>query len=268
MTGPARGVRGPRSRGARRIEGSQWGVARPARWWLGAILLTALLLYAREGRAEWRRNADVVFNTAYTLQEGTLAMGLLGPLDIGVSDTLQVGLHPILLLVGKPAVALRYRVSPVSAVTFALSAGATWSFIDRVDREGRETEAGAGGFPGSAHLTLLMTTELGRDLILTGGAGLGADFLGDQLVRGLVPLQLGLHWRADPAHLVMVQALAQWSPAEGTVRRPSLQALYGLALTPVMQVTVGLSLGPLAWQTDTGTRTIALFPLADLWFRF
>jgi hypothetical protein len=235
----------------------------------GLALVVGLLMTApRAARAEWRRNADVVFSTAYTLQEGALAMGLVGPLDIGVSDTLQLGVHPILLLVGKPSVALRYRLTPVSPVTFALSAGASWSFIGRVDAEGRDSAAAESGFPGSAHLTLLATIALRDDLILTAGLGLGADFLGDRLVRGLVPLQLGLHWRAGPSHLVMAQALGQVATDDGALRRPALQLLYGYALSPLVQVTLGLSLGPLTWQTESRARTLSAFPLADLWFRF
>jgi hypothetical protein len=224
-----------------------------------------------QSRAEWRRNADVVFNTAYTLQEGTLMMGVLGPLDIGVTDALQVGLHPILLLVGKPSVAVRQRLNPVGPLTFALTAGASWSFIERVDGEGREVTAdseGVTGFPGAVHLSLIGTAELSPWLTLTAGAGLGADFLGDSFARAFIPLQLGVHQRLGDTHLLMAQALLQLTPVEGGLRRPSLQLLYGLSLTPLIQLATGLSLGPLPWQTASGGRDIAAFPYVDVWFRF
>jgi hypothetical protein len=237
----------------------------------GFALFALAIAMALPARAEWRRNADVAFNTAYTLQEGTLTMGVLGPLDIGVTDTLQFGLHPILLLVGKPSVALRYRLTPVGSMTFALNAGATWSFIQRVDADGREADAGSRGttgFPGTTQLTMLGTVELSPELTLTVGAGLGADFLGDTFLRAYIPAQVGLHLRLGAGHLLMVQGLVQFTPVDGGLRRPAGQLMYGLSLTPLTQLALGVTIGPMPWQTTTGPTTIGVFPFADIWFRF
>ena len=239
---------------------------------MSALALAVVSLALGESaRAEWRTNADVAFNTAYTLQEGTLMMGVLGPLDIGVSDTLQVGLHPILLLVGKPSVAVRQRLNPVGPLTFAMNAGASWSFIKRVDAEGEAPVEGSErptGFPGALHLSLLGTAELSTQLTLTGGTGLGADLLGDTFVRAFIPAQLGLHQRLGARHLLMLQGLLQVRLTDGKLRRPSLQLLYGLSLTPLIQLALGLSLGPAPWQTERGQTSLAAFPLVDVWFRF
>lgn len=225
-------------------------------------------------RAEWRRTTDIELNTAFTLEEGTLSIGILSPLTVGVTESFQASIHPVLLLLGQPSLAFRVRLTPVGDVTASLNLAGAWSFIQRETAAGEPssaaTEGERVGFPGTLQLTETTTFRLGSRVLLSAGGGFASDFLGERPVRGLVELHLSLHWLAAARHMLMIQVMT-YLPVTEAVRllRPSAQILYAWAAGSSVQLALGLGLGDWVWEkSDTRRTTLPLFPMADVWFQF
>lgn len=244
---------------------------------LAAFALGATLAAGAIGsvaRAEWRRTTDIELNTAFTLEEGTLSIGILSPLTVGVTESFQASIHPVLLLLGQPSLAFRVRLTPVGDVTASLNLAGAWSFIQRETVGGEPssaaTEGERVGFPGTLQLTETTTFRLGSRFLLSAGGGFATDFLGEEPVRGLVELHLSVHWLAAARHMLMVQ-LMTYLPVTEAVRwlRPSAQLLYAWAAGSSVQLALGLGLGEWVWEkSDTRRTTLPVFPMVDVWFRF
>jgi hypothetical protein len=240
---------------------------------LWALLVALTLGTPGAARAEWRRSSEIDWGTAYTLDAGSLSVGVLSPLVIGVTDALQVAVHPILLLVGKPSFAMRYRVTPIGRVTTSIDLAGAWSFIRRVDLDGLEPAPDSGektGFPGSLQLTSNTTFALGDSWLLTAGVGGAIDFLDGSPERHLLAFMLALHWLPGARHLVMLQLSSLLDPASGgELVRPSAQILYAWAASARVQLGAGLALGRFNWELGPGrSARLAVFPVVDAWFRF
>lgn len=233
----------------------------------------ALLLSARGAHAEWRRTTDIELNTAFTQEEGSLSIGILSPLTVGVTDSFQAAIHPLLLLLGQTSVALRVRVTPIEDVSAALNLAGTWSFIDRETRDGiPSAEAGDAevGFPGTLQLTETTSFRLGQQALLSAGGGVASDFIGATPIRGLLELHVAAHWLPATRHLLMLQLLG-YVPFTEAARlvRPSAQVLYAWSASSRVQIVVGMGIGDWTWETSEGGRSkVRVFPIADLWFRF
>ncbi len=222
-------------------------------------------------RAEWRRTSDLALNTAYTLEEGALQLGIISPLSVGVTDAFQATFHPLLLLLGQPTLALRLRVTPVDDVTVALNVAGGWSFVQKEDRSGTPSPGGAGtGYPGTLQLTATMTIRLGTSWLVSWGFGPAMDFLGGDPIRGAAEVHLSADWLITAKHLLMVQ-LSGYVPVSERVRllRSEAQLLYGWAISDRVQLMAGLGFGDFIWSTSESRRTtFPVLPIVDLWFRF
>lgn len=236
-------------------------------------LVTMLVAAPSIASAEWRRTSDVELNTAYTVEEGALSVGLFAPLVVGVTDDFQAAIHPLLLLLGQPSLALRLRVTDVGDATVAVNLAGAWSFIQRETKDGDTdpTTDERRGFPGSLQLTTTTTFRLGRSALLSVGGGLSADFLGEVPVRGLVELHASGHLLLGNRHLLMVQLIGSL-PFTGepvSLVRPTAQLLYAWSAGSRVHLALGVGIGDFAWETSSGTTTsLAVFPLLDVWFRF
>lgn len=239
---------------------------------LTAALAASCLLTSTPAHAEWRRTTDIDLNTAYTLEEGALSVGLFAPLVVGVTDDFQASIHPLLLLLGQPSLAFRLRVTPVDDVTVSLNLSGAWSFIERETASGTSspTDDETFGFPGTLQLTETTTLTLGRHALLSFGAGVAADFLGEVPIRGLFEIHLSAHFLPAPRHLVMLQLIG-FVPftEELDLVRPSAQVVYAWSAGSRIHLALGLGLGEWTWESADGSRTtLNLFPILDVWFRF
>ncbi len=238
------------------------------------VMFAATLALAPEGaRAEWRRTSDIELNTAFTLEEGSLSVGILSPLTVGVTESFQASIHPLLLLLGQPSLAFRLRVTPADDVTVSMNLAGAWSFIERETREGlpaSEAEGAQIGFPGMLQLTSTASLRLGRRWVVSAGAGLASDFLGEDPVRLLAELHLSAHWLPASRHLVMAQVMGNLPlTEEAELTRPSAQILYAWAVGARVQIAAGVGFGEWVWETSSGARsTVRVLPMLDVWFRF
>lgn len=240
---------------------------------LRPIALCLVVALGGRAHAEWRRTSDVELNTAFTLEEGTLSIGILSPLTVGVTDGFQAAIHPVLLLLGQPSLALRMRLTPVGDASAALNLAGAWSFIQRETADGRPSAEAQGdpiGFPGTLQVTETTTFRAGSRVLLSVGGGIAVDFLGEDPVRGLFETHASAHWLIAARHLLMLQVMGYLPFTERvTLLRPSAQVLYVWSITSSVQLAVGLGLGDWPWETSSGERTtVRVFPLIDLWFRF
>jgi len=223
-------------------------------------------------RGEWRRPSDIELGTAYTLDESTLSVGILSPLSVGVTESFQASIHPLLLLLGQPSLAFRLRVTPVDDVTVATNLAGAWSFIHRQNESGgtSEIDGQSFGFPGTLQLGATVTWAASKHWLVSGGAGAAVDFLGDSPVRGLVEVHAGVHWLPSARHLVMLNANGYIDYThQGELVRPSAQLLYAWAASSRVHLMLGLGLGDWVWEeADGGRRKVNVFPLVDVVFRF
>lgn len=247
-------------------------LARPSSLLL-ALALAVPTVAPGEALAEWRRSSEVTHNTAFTLEQGQVEIGVLTPLTVGLTDEVQAALHPVLLLLGQPYIAVRWRLTHFGPVNFALNVGAAWSFIRREDADGRPATSesvGTVGFPGSMQLTGTFTFRAGSDWLLSVGAGPAIDLLGAEVSRGLVEVHAGVHWLIDRSQLLMLQASSYLAFDDSPVlRRPLVQLMYAVALSSVVHLGGGVGFGEFIFEPSESEReTLAVFPVLDLWFRF
>ena len=240
---------------------------------LAAVLLVCLA--AGAARAEWIGTPDVIYASAHTLDDGEVEFGLLAPLQYGISDEWMVGIHPILLLIGVPHLTVRWRMVPPREVTASLDFGATWSFLQAEDPEGRPDDGSCRqeqlGFPGTAQLTGTVSWEVDPHVLLSGGAGFGMDFLDITPIRYLVEVHLSLHWLVTSEDLLMAQASTylDFDPASARVlRRPTGQLLYAHSFG-LLNLGIGVAFGEFPIRIDAFTEwNWPAYPVIDLWWRF
>lgn len=248
-----------------------YAVAMSPRASLAIVLLVALVVSTGTARADWRRTTELSYGTAFTLEQGMVEVGLMTPLSIGVTDELQVATHPILLLLGQPYIALRWRVSRLGLATVALNLAGSWSFIRREDESGAPAAEGTpgSGFPGTVQLTATVTLRAGRDWLFSIGAGPGVDLLGARPTRGLAEIHASAHWLIDASQLMMVHATGYLDASDdGHLLRPVLELEYAVALSNVVHIGAGVGFGEFIYEPNADERrTLRVFPVVDIWFR-
>lgn len=239
---------------------------------LRAFFSLLALFGATDSRAEWRRTTDIDLNTAYTLEEGALSVGVFAPLVVGVTDDFQASIHPLLLLLGQPSLAFRLRLTHVDDVTVSLNLAGAWSFIERETASGTSSPENdeSFGFPGTLQLTETTTIALGRHTLVSFGGGVAADFLGEDPVRGMVEVHVSAHFLPSSRHLIMLQLIGFIPFTEQVeLMRPSAQIVYGWSAGSRVHLAVGLGAGEWTWDSSDGERTtLRFFPVLDVWFRF
>lgn len=250
------------------------------------VLLTALTaalgVCAPPAGATWPETADLVYNTAHVLDAGEFEVGIISPLQYGVNDQLMVGIHPVLLLILAPHLAVRWRATPEGPLTIALNLEWSASFLDKVnadgsrviaDEDGNET-CNRCGIPWTVQSAPTLTWEPVEGLALSVGSGPAVDVIGGVTARWMIELHASVLWLIDPDNLLMLHASMNVHPwYQHATTRPVAQLMYAHAFG-TLHLGVGLAVGafPVIVETDraAGTdlvETLPVFPVVDLWWR-
>ena len=290
--------------------GRVWGCARrgpvgqlagPRRRWYSigmlrrrpALLFTVLALtctlVTTSAKATWSDHADLIYDTAFTLDQGEFEVGVISPLMYGVNDRVQLSMHPILLLILSPHVGLRWQLTPTGPLSVALNLEGTWSLLEPMDSQGREVTDSAAcdgcGFPGSIHAWPTVSWLAAPGLLLNAGAGPRLDFLDLNHEDTALVTHASIQWIINPENLVMLHGsfdARPWSDSSAT--NPVAQLTYAHAWG-VLHLALGVAVGTFdiviepatlsMSATNPGT-TVAtegkvdtwnVFPVIDLFFR-
>lgn len=236
----------------------------------GLAIVLVLLSDLGAARGAWVRPSELTYNTAHTLEAGQLEVGILSPLQYGVSERVQVGLHPILLLIGAPNLAVRWRVTPAREVTVSLDLSAWWSLLRRENELAIPQSDGCTncGYPGQFQLTTTISWAVSRNVMLSVGTGPAFDFLDFEPYGVGAEVHGSLLWLITSDQLVMLHASGTFQIVGGQPQRePVVQLMYARACG-TMHVGVGLAFGdfPIAREFDT-SESWFVYPVLDLWWR-
>lgn len=230
-----------------------WNGAALARGLLAGILVVAAA-WPSPARGEFGNIRRVFSGTAYTLEQGELAVGIFSPLQYGLLDHLTVSTHPILDLLLTPNVALRYKVLDQSRVALGLGASYMQSFLS----------VGGGDAPGavSAFPTLSLPFSDEVSLSLQGGYTLD---IGPVRHGALYGANLG--WLIGPADLLWIAVQGRYRFGPG-IEMPTVMLSYTHAWYQV-RLSVGLAVG--RFPTQIGSKVTDLldfpvYPVIDVWW--
>jgi len=239
--------------------------------------------------ATWSDHADLIYDTAFTLDQGEFEVGVVSPLMYGVNDRVQLSMHPILLLILSPHAGLRWQLTPTGPLGVALNLEGTWSFLEPVDSEGREvldSDACDGcGFPGSLHAWPTVSWHAAPGLLLSAGAGPRVDFLNLNHEDTALVTHASVQWIIDPENLLMLHGSMDTRPwTSSAVTDPVAQLTYAHAWG-VLHLALGVAVGSFDLVIEPATLSSAVdspgstvtsagrvdtwnvFPVIDLFFR-
>jgi len=158
------------------------------------MLALFFLVSVRPSVAEayWEKPDDVLFGTAYTLNERTMRIGVFSPMSYGLHERVTLSTHPILDLLLVPNAGLKVRLFD-GPVTTSLAAVYNQSFFETQD------------VAASGHLRIfgLASVSIGRVLITTVSVGVGQD-LG--VNRQSIHATLSTHVRMGYTDLIWMEA--------------------------------------------------------------
>lgn len=219
-----------------------------------AVLTALLAAFPVPAQAEFGNIRRVFSGTAYTLEEGELAVGILSPLQYGLFDRLTVSTHPILDLLLTPNVALRYKVLDRSRVALGIGASYMQSFLSGA---GRGVPGAVSAFP---TLTLPFTDDVA--LSLQGGYTLYIDPVRHGILYGA-----NLGWLIGPADLIWVAVQGRYRFGPG-IETPTVELLYTHAWYQV-RLSVGIAVGRFPTQVGSAATDLLdfpVYPVIDVWW--
>ena len=219
----------------------------------GAALCLALT--PAPASADFGNIRRVFTGTAYTLDQGEFAVGIIGPMQYGVTDSVTLSLHPILELLLTPNLAVKWKLADGS-VAVSLNLGYIETFLDPA----REN------FPGTISFYPLVTIPFSSRVALSLEAGYLLD---------VSPLAHGLLFGGSISGLVTTADLLTLSVQEEYYRddrgfgRPTVLLAYAHAFYQ-MRITVGIAFGHFPIQVGASEADIQdwpLYPVIDLWWQ-
>ncbi len=230
-----------------------------------AVLACALAFLgaARPAAATWSDATRVLHGSAYTLDQGSFALGVLTPLQYGVIDQLTVFVHPVLLVLVTPNLGLRVRLLE-KYVTLGLGASYQQNFLYR--REG--------GNPGSVTVATTLSVPIGWRVVVSVSGGYSPHFFP---ARHRVLFSAGVNVLAGHNDLILVQAHGLYAFDPGELSRPAFNVMYAHAFGS-LHVGGGVSIGRFAvtYRVDTHYDEVfqtnvagwPIYPFADVWWHF
>ena len=253
------------------------------------VLVLGITLYPPSASATWSDHADLIYDTAFTLDQGEFEVGVVSPLMYGVNDRVQLSMHPILLLILSPHVGLRWQLTPTGPLTVAMNLEGTWSLLEPVDSEGREvtdsTACEGCGFPGSVHAWPTVSWLAHPGLLISAGAGPRIDFLDLNQEDTALVTHASIQWIINPDNLVMLHGSMDTRPwSSSSITDPVAQLTYAHAWG-VLHLALGVAIGTFDIVIEPATRSTStvtpgtivtsdgridtwnVFPVIDLFFR-
>ncbi len=196
----------------------------------------------------------------------------MGPLQYGISDRVQLGIHPILLLVGAVNLNLRWRLTDTGKkVTVATDLDVALSLLHRENLAGKEvrTDCTECGFPSRFRALATVSVEIGKNVLLSLGGGPSIDLISVQYARFMLALHGSLIWRITPTQLLMLHGSGYVGlDGIGAPSTPAIQIMYARACGSA-NIGLGVAFGdfPIARTVNQEDRWL-LYPVMDLWWRF
>jgi hypothetical protein len=249
----------------------------------------AALLMTNSASATWSDHADLIYDTAFTLDQGEFEVGVVSPLLYGVNDRVQLSMHPILFLILSPHAGLRWQLTPTGPLGVAINLEGTWSFLEPVDSEGREVldenACDGCGFPGSLHAWPTVSWHAAPGLLLSAGLGPRVDFLDLNHEDTTLVTHASAQWIIDPENLLMVHATMDTRPWKSSQISDSVVQVTYAHAWGILHLALGLAVGSFDIVIEPGTLssvantpggTVAtsgeidtwkIFPVLDLFFR-
>jgi len=226
---------------------------KPFRSRLWVLAGAGLLLWAGPARGDYGPVRRVVQGTAWTLDEGELAVGIVSPLQYGVLDELTLSTHPVLDLLLTPNVTLKGKVLDQGRVAVALNASYLQTFL----------RSRSGEIPGSLSLWPALSVVAGSSVSLTFQAGYAMDL---SPIRHGVQAGLAMNLLLGPSDLLQVSLQERWMGGNG-FETPTGVVTYGHAWDQV-RITVGIAAGRFPLQIASGSEVLRLpvWPVVDVWW--
>jgi len=218
------------------------------------IVLFILCLGQARAMADFDGIHSIVMNSAATLQDKEVMIGIFAPLGYGVNDDISLFLHPILELLLTPNLYVRGRVLARKNVDISIQIGYMQSFLDpsRID------------IPAVGHLLLLTTFYPGKNWSITVHGGY--IFLLNPVDHGL---QAGIdaNWLFTPSNMVTLSISEQW------FYHQRFQIPYGMLVFThafdTIRISAGLAFSRIPMQVGPSqVKILPVFPIIDVWWRF
>ncbi|NOZ01462.1 MAG: hypothetical protein GXP54_06180 [Deltaproteobacteria bacterium] len=227
-----------------------------------AFTLIAAAAIPRPARAQagFGEVRQVLDGTAYTLEEGDLTVGILGPIRYGLLDQLMIVTHPVLHLLLTPNALLKWKAYDGDAA-LAFNLGYIQTFLD------------SKSFPGTVSFFPTVSFPINWRVVISAEAGYLLD---------LSPITHGVMFGSSFSVLITdsdllslhVQDEYYWDG--GGLTTPTIILAYSHAFYR-MRLKVGLAVGRFPIQVGTTTRTngdivpdnreLPVYPVIDLWWQ-
>jgi len=218
------------------------------------LLCAALLAAATPARAEYGSVRRIVGGTAYTLEQGELAVGILSPVQYGLLDNLTVSTHPVLDLLLTPNVAVKFKAYD-GPVAISLNGAYIETFL----------KSAKGTFPGTLSFFPMLTVPIGRAVSLTAQGGYVLDV--SPVSHGAM-FGINATFLVGPSDLVQITLQDQWYGGGRGFQVPTAVVSYGHAWYR-LRVTVGVAAGNFPLQIgDSGAKVLnfPVYPVLDVWW--
>ncbi len=226
-----------------------------------ALILVGITLVSTPAGATWTAPRDIVHNTANTLEQGELLIGIVTPAIYGITDSITLIVHPLNWLLLSPNVGLRWRLADTQLVRFSVYTEGMVTIQD-------DDQLSTVNDPRSlGHVTVgaVTTFDLGAGVMATIGVGYQADFEPAEHNLGFWG---GFNWLINRSNLLMLQGGAQYAVGTNELVRAQGTLMWAYAWE-VARLGVGVSVGQFpVVRVSSVAAEVPVWPVIDYWGRF
>jgi hypothetical protein len=214
----------------------------------------ALLAWAAPASAEFGTVRRVTSGTAFTLEKGEFTVGVIGPMQYGILDELQLTTHPVLHLLLTPNLCLKGKAVDSEFAVLAFSATYIQTFLNK------------DVFPGTLSFFPSLTVPIGWRVALTVQGGYVLDVY--PIAHG-VTFGGGVNVLATESDLLTAAVQAEWYHDDRGIGRPTVMVTYTHAFYQ-MRLSVGVAIGRFPIQVGDAAADFQewpAYPMADVWWQ-